>query len=113
MGASTFRTFGRPGERDVTKAYDELVTQAQYEHGHDPYNGTISTTHGVKVVQAKPVHQSKIADIEHRLLGLGDDESDRDRDPDIEKWGKAGAIAVAGADGHTFHRWCFFGWAAE
>jgi hypothetical protein len=112
VGACTFGVMGRPGEKDVAKAYNEVHAQAQYEYGHDPYNGTISTTHGVKVVQAKPVHQTKIKDIEHRLLGL--DESDETgKDPEIEKWQKAGAIAVAGNDGHAFKQWYFFGWAAS
>jgi hypothetical protein len=112
MGATTFGQFARPGEKDVTKAYEELREQALHEYGHNSYNGTISTTHGVKVVQTKPVHRSKIPDIEGRLLGVLDDEG-TGKDRDIEKWHKAGAIAVAGVDGHSFLCWYFFGWAAE
>lgn len=112
MGAHNFGQFARPGEKDVTKAYDELVQAAQHESGHSSYNGTISTTHGVKVVQTKPVHRSKIPAIEERLMGLLDDEG-TGKDPEIDKWKKAGAIAVAGVDGHSFLCWYFFGWAAS
>lgn len=105
MGACTFGVMGCPGEKDVAKAYKELVDQALYERGHDGYNGTISTTQGVKVVQAKPVHRDQLNATEKPYLD--------GKDPEIEKWLKAGAIAVAGNDGHTFHRWYFFGWAAE
>ena len=107
MGATTFGVMGRPGEKDVKKAYDEACAQARDEYGHQQgYNGTISTTSGVKVVLAKPVPASKLSELEEPYLdGVADDT--------IGKWMNAGAIAVAGADGHTFHRWYFFGWAAE
>lgn len=110
MGACTFGQWGRPGEKDPVKAYREVWDEARHMHGADGYNGTISTTNGVKVVQAKPVHKDQIHDIVDPIL---DPPDGRSTHPDIEKWQKAGAIAVAGADGHSFHRWYFFGWAAE
>lgn len=42
MGASFFRTSQRG--RTLNAAYDSAVEDAVSEYGHDPYNGTISTT---------------------------------------------------------------------
>lgn len=39
----------------VEDAYRSLVEQALIEHGHDAYNGTISTTRGVRKVQVPPM----------------------------------------------------------
>lgn len=33
------------------ECFDELVQEAQYEYGHDPYNGTISTQQGYNVLK--------------------------------------------------------------
>lgn len=44
MGASWFQISGYGNSQK--EAYDRLVQDAEEEHGHDSYNGTISTTHG-------------------------------------------------------------------
>jgi hypothetical protein len=46
MGAHSFTTveFGR----DIRDAYRRACDRAEYDFGHDPYNGTISTTRGVR-----------------------------------------------------------------
>lgn len=31
--------------RTAQHAFDALVAEAEWDHGHDPYNGTISTTY--------------------------------------------------------------------
>lgn len=46
MGACTFETFG--AGKDFQDAYKNAVEAALYEHGHDSYNGTISTTSNPK-----------------------------------------------------------------
>jgi hypothetical protein len=48
MGACSFSEvqFGKSAQ----DAYDKAVKQALYEYGHDPYNGTISTTNGIQQV---------------------------------------------------------------
>lgn len=43
MGATNFEIFAKG--TDARAVYDELCAQATFESGHDPYNGTISTTH--------------------------------------------------------------------
>jgi hypothetical protein len=42
MGACNFIVFGRGAT--AREAFDELVIDAEFQYGHDPYNGTISTT---------------------------------------------------------------------
>ena len=36
---------------DAEECFNELVQEAQYEYGHDPYNGTISTQAGYSVLK--------------------------------------------------------------
>jgi hypothetical protein len=47
MGACNFNT--RAKGKTAREAYETAVREAQYEYGHDPYNGTISTTGGFKM----------------------------------------------------------------
>ena len=49
MGAHTFVRTGYG--KSAQAAYNGLVDDAIYEHGHDTYNGTISTTNGFSVHQ--------------------------------------------------------------
>ena len=46
MGASNFRQSGRG--MTISEAYNDEVSEAREEYGNDSYNGTISTTRGVK-----------------------------------------------------------------
>ena len=48
MGASLIEVRGQGSS--ITDAYKSVVEDAIYEHGNDSYNGTISTTNGVKDV---------------------------------------------------------------
>jgi len=50
MGACDFSKF-YIGTKTPSEAFDELSDQARSEYGTDPYNGTISTTDLVKVVE--------------------------------------------------------------
>ena len=45
MGASTFQCIASGDS--LQDAYQNAVQSAVYSHGHEPYNGTISTTDGV------------------------------------------------------------------
>ena len=47
MGAESFLHVLKTKE-DPQVLYTKLVKEAYYYHGHDPYNGTISTTTGLK-----------------------------------------------------------------
>lgn len=46
MGAVDFTTYAKG--KNMKEAYSTAVDRAEDEHGNDPYNGTISTTHGFK-----------------------------------------------------------------
>jgi hypothetical protein len=48
MGATFFRTSYRG--KSLSDAYKSAVEDAENEYGHDPYNGTISTTTGFHVI---------------------------------------------------------------
>ena len=50
MGATDFSAF-YIGKKSPQEAFRELYDQATSEYGTDPYNGTISTTDLVKVVE--------------------------------------------------------------
>ena len=46
MGATTFEILSVGRFKSVRDAYSLECEEAEYECGHDPYNGTISTTDG-------------------------------------------------------------------
>lgn len=46
MGSHNFSTQSQG--KTMSEAYKNAVDDAHYQHGHDPYNGTISTTSGFK-----------------------------------------------------------------
>ena len=101
MGACSFIDFkAAPTARE---AFDALVAEAEWEHGHDPYNGTISTTrlmrgHVVRVADEWREDVRELAIIEADANGWG------------EKW-EARAIDC-GATGDGLRMWAFYGWAA-
>tara|TARA_E500000081_G_C5864367_1_gene232017 strand:- start:55 stop:411 length:357 start_codon:yes stop_codon:yes gene_type:complete len=48
MGATTITDSAIVSKNDgINVAYHDAVKQANWDHGHDSYNGTISTTDGV------------------------------------------------------------------
>lgn len=57
MGAIQFGNIGIA--KSAADAYDELVEEAEYENGHDPYNGTISTTYGCRKLTGNPRYGTK------------------------------------------------------
>lgn len=60
MGACEF--FNRGYGRSMKEVYSKLVEQAEDEHGHDPYNGTISTTTGCYDITNKWLESKKTID---------------------------------------------------
>jgi len=69
MGASTFQCIASGDS--LQDAYQNAVQSAVYSHGHEPYNGTISTTEGV-------VDQSdRLADLADETLGGTNIEAER------------------------------------
>lgn len=100
MGACNFIEFGKG--KTAEEAFDALVHEAMYEYGHDPYNGTISTTSlsrkPVKVIRKRFTEKAikeamKVAESD----GWG------------EKWESRVIDCGAAKGGHV---WAFYGWAS-
>ncbi len=99
MGAHNFSD-SRYGET-ADEAFKEAVHDAEYEYGHQPYNGTISTSDGfimkpIKADESREEWEARMQD-----------------DDDIRKWGPCACTADPDhviENGRSF--WWFTGWAA-
>lgn len=100
MGACNFIEFKVAKTKE--EAFETLVHEAVYQHGHDPYNGTISTTSlsrkPVKVVQKRYTANAIL-----RATAFAED------DGWGEKW-ESRAIDCGATKGG--HMWAFYGWAS-
>lgn len=65
MGGHNFETYALG--KDAADAYSKAYDRALYEHGHDPYNGTISTTHGFVPLTVPGVKSRDLIDIVWQL----------------------------------------------
>ena len=95
MGAHDFQDRARgntPGE-----AYRDAVEDALYSEGHNPYNGTISTTSGTVTIPLK--EGESIDEWAGRVLD----------DPRVQKWENCACVLDPEDDG----LWHFAGWAAS
>ena len=102
MGAWNFIEFGEGAT--AQEAFDELVERAVWKHGHDPYNGTISTTrlngrHTVRVADEWGEEAREAAIAEAEANDWGEKRESRVID--------CGAVR----DGRG-RMWAFYGWAA-
>lgn len=81
MGACSFTTsaYGK----SISDAYNNAVDDATHEYGNDAYNGTISTTRGVKDVTA-----------EYKRSGKSLSQYINDNIDNFNKWGACGGICV-------------------
>lgn len=84
-------------------AFIAACQQAEYEEGHNPYNGTISTNSSFVVIPLIPEESRE--DWERRVQD----------DPGVHKWGPCGCVADPDfepreEDGARI--WWFAGWAA-
>jgi len=88
--------------------YNELVKQAEWECGHDPYNGTISTSDGYVVHDWEFRTERSALDFAQQL---------GEQDECLyEKWGAFGAIPYWADDADPrdpVKGWVFFGLAAD
>ena len=89
MGATNFSDSAIGKFKHAREAYNELVEEAKYDSGHDAYNGTVSTTSGVKDLTSRaPKYGTKAFDKwEEKCL----------EDGTAEKWGSAIAVEIKGA----------------
>lgn len=81
MGAHTFSNTYY-GDVTAKQAYAALVEEALHTEGHDPYNGTISTTGGFRVVRDNPVSHAEATRI------------DAERIMSLTKWGECEAVPL-------------------
>lgn len=112
MGACDFKTLA--AGKDLKDAFKNAVNAALYEHGHDSYNGTISTTSLCGIREGMPRYGTKaFYDAVNRLHAQGG----------FQKW-DCWAIEVKGKalkayrQGHGLERrrirvFCFFGLAGS
>lgn len=100
MGACNFIQFARGNNKE--EAFKALVQEAEWEYGHDPYNGTISTTS----LSRKPV---KV--IRKRFTEKAREEAYKVAEADDwgEKWESRVIDCGATKGGHM---WAFYGWAS-
>jgi len=100
MGAHNFQdqAYGETAE----EAYRDAVESAHYEYGHEPYNGTISTTQGFTMI---PLIEGETIDAwSDRVI---EDES-------VRKW--ENCACVKDPDEKVSNKrwlWHFAGWAAS
>jgi hypothetical protein len=126
MGGASFDVEIRGEGLSMQDAYNQAVQEALYESGHNPYNGTISTTSGVIVAPDLPkreplTFEEASAHLQHQ------DESGEwvcwwDREPSPRKWDAAWAIPLAAGPppenptgwepDRTKPGWLFYGIAA-
>jgi hypothetical protein len=121
MGAHNF-SHTYMGKATPREAHSDLVEEALYESGHDPYNGTISTTEGCTDLTNKaPRYGTKAFDkFEDKVLNNGSEYG-------VEKWQNCGVVEISkntklfkdmkarrGLQGRKGIRaYYFFGWAAS
>ncbi|MEU3452254.1 hypothetical protein ABZ671_01225 [Micromonospora sp. NPDC006766] len=103
MGADEFQQYADGA--DPAEAFRDACEEARHEYGHRGYTGTLAEKDDYIVIEGKPTPRELAEALASRLV--------RDDDPRIrDKWGPAGAIAVA-ADGSTgIAGWLFFGLAS-
>lgn len=96
MGAEEFDATAKG--RTAEAAFKRAVEDAQYEHGHGGYSGTVAEKRSFVVIDV-PEGQDPRAFADELL---------RKDDPRIQdKWGPAGCVKL-GKD-----EWLFFGWASS
>ena len=107
MGASDFYNIGF-GDT-AKKVFADLVSQAQYDHGHSGYSGTIAEKNDFTVIPL-PEHKDP-QDYAEELMENGDERID-------DKWGPAGCIEMPLSDKDKaehpgLKKFLFFGWASS
>ena len=98
MGAEVFSCTA--GGSTVGEAFSAAVEQAQWEHGHGGYTGTIAEKDSWTMVADEAMTLNDAEELGGRLVDECDERIDN-------KHGPAGAIQLVEGG------WYFFGWAAS
>jgi len=73
MGAQTF--YNRVTGKTAKKAFDKLVEDALWTHGHDGYSGTIAEKHGfTEFKRPKGIHESTVIHILNKISNANSSE---------------------------------------
>lgn len=102
MGASTFTTIATGPTLEA--AFRAARADAQYQHGHGGYTGTIAEKGSVRLIPGGPLPDADAYQEAQRLFDTADPRID-------DKWGPAGAIELTPTHAGA-RRWLFFGWAS-
>ena len=104
MGAQEF--FSTATGKDAGDAFKRCVEEAQYEHGHGGYGGTIAEKSEFRLAADKPLPKKE-------ALALAEIHISDHMSPFNDKWGPAGCIEIEGPKprGDEPRRFLFFGWA--
>ncbi len=102
MGASEFTVVGRG--KTPQEAFDKVVKDAQYEHGHGGYTGTVAEKDTFTLIGTEETLEDALA----KAADLLDANDKRVAD----KWGPAGCIAVK-EKGTAVTAYVFFGSASD
>jgi len=114
MGAETFITKKKGIYKNAREAFLEAVEDAQYEHGHGGYTGTIAEKNSYRIIDVPG--RKDILEFIHECLDKGDGFWD-------DKWGPAACIELKGTrlqkergeqykGKRNFKVFYFFGWAS-
>jgi hypothetical protein len=96
MGADTF--FNTVTGKTANEAFKNIVADAQYEHGHGGYTGTIAEKGSFVMINLPKGQDAR--EYANKLID--------DCDPRVDdKWGPAGCIEVKKGE------FLFFGWASS
>lgn len=87
MGANTFFTYHEGIDPDT--AFTAALDNAHHVYGHRGYTGSLAEKDSFTVIAAFPMPESAAQALAEGLIKQGDQRID-------DKWGPAGAIAVAG-----------------
>lgn len=88
MGAIGFEHVVESVNLSMQAAYNQAVEEAEREHGLDTYNGTISTTNGVRLVHSDPLTLTEARKIVEEYY------DGKRQFGGVEKWEAAGAIPL-------------------
>lgn len=102
MGANTF--FHEASGKNAKDAFRNAVEEAQYDHGHSGYTGTIAEKESFVMISL-PEGTDPYTRAEE-LIDNGDGRVD-------DKWGPAGCIEFPPKDNDTQRHFLFFGWASS
>lgn len=96
MGAQTF--FQKATGKNAAEAFHAAVSQAQYDHGHAGYSGTLAEKSNFVAIAVEPgMDPRKFA---QQLIEEGDPRI-------VDKWGPAGCVYLGE------QQYLFFGWASS